>query len=153
MHTSKLVIILGMLALSSCATAPNVPTLPEEAQKVSFTHTQETFRRGLKAAPKSYATSRESAIIEAIYSIDCLSGGSLSAQTNFSKAKNILKDAFVEAPVFHNNPRERGHWRRAATYKIFDATDCVVRELEYGKVNTDKVDVMLWVLENDVPLK
>lgn len=144
---------LPMVALiAACTTTAQIdaeiPRLPEEAPKVAFAHKSESLLRGVQGSYNTVPSGRPAAILDVTYTLECLSGGTPSAKQNFAKAAKKLDNAFKIAPIYFNNPRERGSWNRSAKRLIIQDKTCQVTGVRDEVKTTETREVLRWILKN-----
>ncbi len=141
--------------LAGCASrAPEIPTLPEEAPKASYVYATQSLMRGVRGDHNSIPRARPTAILTVNYSLECLKGGKPSAAQHYAAAKKLLDDKFKVAPIYYDNPRERGMWIKTARRLVVAKTGCQVVGFREETKTTDPQAVLRFILTNKVlPLK
>ena len=146
----KKIALIGVTcaALAGCVKEkPPTPALPEGAQTKSFTYVGESFLRGVNGSYNTSPSGRKAAILDVTYGITCLAD---DAQSRFNKSKQMLDETYVVAPLYFNNPREKGYWFSAASRAIVD-TGCIVDRFGFEEKTTDVIETTLWAFRNKVP--
>lgn len=151
---ARITLPLFVAALGACTTTADlnnqIPTLPEEAPKMAFVFTSESLLRGVRGSYNTIPAGRPAAILDVTYSLECLSGANPSANQHFAKAKQKLQDAYKVAPIYYNNPRERGAWNRSAKKLVIQDGGCQVTGIQEELKTKDSRDVLEFILENRV---
>ena len=141
-----------LFAVGACTTTATIdaeiPRLPTDAPKTVFSFKTESLLRGVNGAYNSIPKARSAAILDVTYTLECLAGGKPSAKQNFAKAKNSLEETYKIAPIYYNNPRERGAWNRSAKRLIIKDNVCQVTGVRDEVQTTDQRKVLLFVLQN-----
>ena len=153
MKTMLIPAVCLITALGACTPASQknpVSRLPDDAAKSSFTYKGESFLRGVKGSHRTSPKGRKAAILDVTYQVACLSGTNPSAKSRFKSARTILAKEFVIAPLYFNNPRERGAWGRTASRRIVEKTGCQITGLNFEQKTTDPLKVLTWALDNKV---
>lgn len=149
MHFLKTLGVIYLLVfLAGCVSNNKTPRLDKDAQTQAFELKSESFRRGLRG---STTQSRPSAVLLVTYKLQCLSDGERAAEDRFKEAKSILEEAYVVAPLYFDNPRERSAWSRSATRRIIEPTGCEVRVVTFEDKGLSAIEATLWALKNGVP--
>ncbi len=152
MNHCTLLAIPMIAFMTACTTTAQldaeIPRLPEEAPKVAFTHKSESLLRGVRGSYNTVPAGRASAILDVTYTLECLSGGKPTARQNFAKAAKKLDNAYKIAPIYFDNPRERGSWNRSAKRLIIQDKTCQVTGVRDEVKTKDSRQVLLWVLQN-----
>ena len=141
-------LVAAVAILSACASeSPPEPTLPEGSAKRTLQVMDDSFLRGVQGSYNTSPRGRDAAILDVTYTLSCLTDG---AESRANQVKQALDEDFVVAPLYFNNPRERGQWRRQANREAI-TFGCQVTNLEYDVRTTDRLDVFLWARLNGVP--
>lgn len=154
MTYAKFALPLFVAALGACTTTADlnsqIPTLPEGAPKKAFAFKSESLLRGVRGDYNTIPAGRSAAILDVTYSLECLSGANPSANQYFAKAKKKLQDAYRVAPIYFNNPRERGAWNRSAKKLVIQDGGCQVTGVRDEIKTKESRDVLEFILKNRI---
>ena len=154
MKTSLILFAPVLLLLAACGTTATqdakIPRLPEDAPKAAFTYQTESLLRGVRGSYNTVPSGRAAAILRVTYTLECLKGGKPSATQHYAAAKKIIDDTFKVAPIYFDNPRERGAWNRSAKRAVIAKTGCQVTGVRDEVKTKDARQVLLFILQNKV---
>ena len=148
-----LLAIPAMLMLAGCGTSTTqeeIPTLPEDAPKATYAYRTESLLRGVRGSYNTIPRGRAAAILDVTYTLECLKGGKPSAAQHYTAAKKVIDDSFKVAPIYFDNPRERGAWARSARRAVIAKTGCQVKSVKDEIKTKDSRQVLLFILRNKV---
>ena len=144
----QLLSLLCLGLLSACAgPAAPPPALPEGAPTLEFSYQGESFLRGVTGSSLTVPAGRPSAILNVNYGLSCLAD---NAQSRLTQSQAALDAAYVVAPLFVINARERRAWRRDAARQTI-ALGCAVTGVRFETQSDDPLLVGVWALQNRVP--
>ena len=142
-------LLAAVLLLAACAPARDpAPALPEGAATVSSLHEAQSFLRGVRGDYSTSPKGRPHTLLTVQYALTCLADG---AEARRRSTIDTLEEAFKEAPLYFDNPRERGWWWTDASERAFK-NGCIVTGLEYVDRNTNGREALLWALRNGVAI-
>ncbi|MGB1234408.1 MAG: hypothetical protein ACPG5U_01590 [Planktomarina sp.] len=150
MKYMKLLAASALVVLSACATREPAPQLPEGAAREVFRYQSISFLRGVNGSHNTSPRGRSAALLDVTYGFTCLAGGNPSAKSRSKAAFALVEEKYTVAPLYFNNPREKGAWSRSVSETVFDKTGCV-GGVKFETTTTDQVEVLKWALMNRVP--
>ena len=139
---------IALLTLAACTSQPApVPTLPEGIRTSTASFVDDSYLRGVRGSYNTSPTGRPAAILDVTYSLECVAD---DFAARVKKAKRALDQKFIVAPLYFNNPRERGQWTKLASRAVAEF-GCVSKGVSYTTRTTDIRETTIWAIRNRVP--
>lgn len=150
MNSLSLKLLPALAVLAACSQPVAETGLPEDAATATFTYTTESMLRGVKGNHNTAPRGRPASILDVTYKFNCLSEGEQTATQRFNAAKAKVDKTYKVAPLYFDNPREYGQWRKSASKSVME-TGCQVTGVTFTKKSSSPADILNWIVKNRIP--